>query len=43
MGIETAIIGSAILGTYGASRQAKAATTAGQMQSDGTPRCSTCQ
>ena len=38
MGIETAIIGSAILGTYGASRQAKAATTAGQMQSDATNR-----
>jgi hypothetical protein len=38
MGIETAIIGSALLGTYGASRQAKAATTAGQMQSDATNR-----
>jgi hypothetical protein len=38
MGIETAIIGSALLGTYGASRQAKAATSAAQMQSDATNR-----
>jgi len=32
MGIETAIIGSALLGTYGASKQAKAATQASQTQ-----------
>jgi hypothetical protein len=38
MGIETAIIGSALLGTYGASRQAKAATSAAQMQSEATNR-----
>ena len=38
IGTGTAIIGSALLGAYGASRQAKAATTAGQMQSDATNR-----
>ena len=32
MGIETAIIGSAILGTYGASKQASAAERASQLQ-----------
>jgi hypothetical protein len=32
MGIETAIIGSALLGTYGANKQAKAATSAAQTQ-----------
>jgi hypothetical protein len=32
MGIETAIIGSALLGTYGANKQAKAATNAAQTQ-----------
>jgi hypothetical protein len=32
MGIETAIIGSALLGTYGASKQAKAATGASELQ-----------
>jgi len=32
MGIETAIIGSALLGTYGSNKQAKAATNAAQTQ-----------
>ena len=43
MGIETAIIGSALLGTYGASRQAKAATGAAQMQSDAANRAAALQ
>ena len=43
MGIETAIIGSALLGSYGASRQAKAATSAAQMQSDAANRAAALQ
>lgn len=43
MGIETAIIGSALLGTYGASKQASAAERGAQMQSDAANRAAALQ
>ena len=43
MGIETAIIGSALLGTYGASKQASAAERGAQMQSDAAARAAALQ
>ena len=43
MGIETAIIGSALLGTYGASKQASAAKYGAQLQADAANRAAALQ